>query len=56
VLGFLFQGKDISEYLGLFLTFCETLLTDTISVLGGLKESVFRVEMHRERKQLSVQD
>jgi hypothetical protein len=36
------------EYLGLFHVFYETWLTDTISVLGGLKESVFRVEMHRE--------
>jgi hypothetical protein len=25
-------------------------------VLGGLKESVFRVEMYRERKELRVQD
>jgi hypothetical protein len=56
VLGFLLEGKNIWEYCGLFHVFYETWLTDTISVLGGLKESVFRVEMYRERKELRVQD
>jgi hypothetical protein len=56
VLGVLLEGKNIWEYLGLFHVFCETWLTDIFNVLGGLMESVFRIEMYRDRKELRIHE
>jgi hypothetical protein len=50
MLDFLLERKNIRYYCGVFHIFCENWLTDTISTLGGLMESIFRVEMYRARQ------